>query len=122
MENAELAHNVEIMSRVRDQFLLEVEERDSMINNLSAVIIQLQKKLANQEGLSIKSNKNMEDQFRKLEHQAQKYRESSLHLSEQLKISEREKERLQEVAEHEKGKYIKIYEVVSRIKPQKERN
>lgn len=74
MENAELAHNVEIMSRVRDQFLLEVEERDSMINNLSAVIIQLQKKLANQEGLSIKSNKNMEDQFRKLEHQAQKYR------------------------------------------------
>jgi hypothetical protein len=62
---------------VREELLLEVEERDNMIKNLSGVKFVLEKKLNSQEGQSINSRQEI-DQLKAKEHEAQKYLETSL--------------------------------------------
>lgn len=47
--------------------------------------------------------------MKRLEHEAQKYLEKSLLLTEQLKVSEAERERLLQSADSERGKYLKAY-------------
>lgn len=57
-----------MLSRLRDEFEMEIEERDNMIYNLSGVKVALEKKLANQEGVSHHSNRALEDDLKKQEH------------------------------------------------------
>jgi len=47
-ENKGLTDNIDELNRVRDELLLEMEERDNMIKNLSGVKFVLEKKLINQ--------------------------------------------------------------------------
>ena len=67
------------------------------------------------------SSRVKEDDLKKLEHDAQKYLESSLLLKEQLKVSESEREKLLEMAETEKSQYLKTLEALNRLKPERER-
>lgn len=92
-----------MFAKMREELELEIEERDNMIRNLSGVKVVLEKKLnQNQEGYSNKSNRALEDQLKRHEHDAQKYLESSLLLKEQLKVSENEREKLLQLLDDQK--------------------
>lgn len=93
-ENGQLAGSLDIERRLREELMMEVDERDRMINNLTAIKVRLEKKLARQDGTSAISSKTKDEEIRKMEHDHQKYLESSLLLKEQLKVSEMEREKL----------------------------
>lgn len=119
-ENMQLINDLEMEQRLKEELLVEVDERDNIIKNLSAKKLALEKR-AKQESNSVVSSRVKEDDLKKLEHDAQKYLESSLLLKEQLKVSESEREKLLEMAETEKSQYLKTLETLNRLKPERER-
>jgi|JI9StandDraft_1071089.scaffolds.fasta_scaffold1122976_1 hypothetical protein len=86
----QLASDLEIEQRLKEELLVEVDERDSIIKNLSAKKLALEKRLK-QDGNSGVSSRVKDEDMKKLEHDAQKYLESTLLLKEQLKVSEAER-------------------------------
>ena len=77
-ENGQLAWSLEIERQLREELMVEVDERDRMISNLSAVKIRLEKKLARGEGRGEGSvvsgrSRSKEEDLRRIEHDQQKY-------------------------------------------------
>ena len=86
-ENLELANNLDLEQRLKEELLIEVDERDKIIRNLSAKKLGLEKKVGSQENRSVASGLMREEDMKRVEHEAQKYLERSLLLKEQLKVS-----------------------------------
>jgi hypothetical protein len=64
-ENRQHIENLNLLSKLREELEMEIEERDNMIYNLSGVKVALEKKLASHEGVTHHSNRIIEDDLKK---------------------------------------------------------
>ena len=89
--------------------LLDLEEKDNMIANLSEIKVVLEKKLHGMGGEG-------EEAAREHYQEKSKLAEENSRLREQLRVAEEEKERLNAAVEAEREKYLKAYESLTRLK------
>jgi hypothetical protein len=57
----ELANSLDLEQRLKEELLIEVDERDKIIKNLSAKKMGLEKRIAHQDNYSVKSGASNND-------------------------------------------------------------